>query len=85
MSIIVAVLLLRFIMNIKTVLFGSKNITFGNVLTQQYRTYLLVCVWAECSFSQHGQGSLFVVSLIILVRENGLSTMSGLKGSMFPC
>ena len=27
--------------------FGPKNITFGNILTQKYRTYLPVCACAE--------------------------------------
>ena len=29
-------------------LFGPKNITFSNILTQKYRTYLPVCACAEC-------------------------------------
>ena len=29
-------------------LFDPKNITFGNILTQKYRTYLLVCACTEC-------------------------------------
>ena len=29
-------------------LFGPKDITFGNILTQKYRTYLPVCACAEC-------------------------------------
>ena len=36
------------IMNIFSVLYGPKNITFGNILTQKYRTFLLVCGCAEC-------------------------------------
>ena len=36
------------IMKIVLVLFGPKNITFGNILTQKYRTYLPVCACAEC-------------------------------------
>ena len=35
-------------MNIVLVFFGPKNITFHNILTQKYRTYLPVCVCAEC-------------------------------------
>ena len=37
------------IMNIVLVLFGLKNITFGNILTQRYRAYLPVYAWADCS------------------------------------
>ena len=29
-------------------LFAPKNITFGNILTQKYRTYLPVCACTEC-------------------------------------
>ena len=36
------------IINIVSVFFGPKNITSSNVLTQKYRTYLPVCVCAEC-------------------------------------
>ena len=36
------------IMNIVLVFFGPINITFHNILTQKYRTYLPVCVCAEC-------------------------------------
>ena len=36
------------IMKILLVLFGPKNITFGNILTQKYRTYLPVCACTEC-------------------------------------
>ena len=36
------------IMKIVLLLFGPKNITFGNILTQKYRTYLPVCACAEC-------------------------------------
>ena len=28
--------------------FAPKNITFGNILTQKYRTYLPVCACTEC-------------------------------------
>ena len=35
-------------MNIVLVFFGPKNITFHNILTQKCRTYLPVCVCAEC-------------------------------------
>ena len=35
-------------MTIGLVLFGPKKITFGNILTQNYRTYLPVCACAEC-------------------------------------
>ena len=35
-------------MSIVLVFFGPKNITFHNILTQKYRTYLPVCVCAEC-------------------------------------
>ena len=41
-------LVLKNIMNIVLVFFGPKNITFHNILTQKYRTYLPVCVCAEC-------------------------------------
>ena len=36
------------VINIVSVFFGPKNITFGNILTQKYRTYLPVCACAEC-------------------------------------
>ena len=36
--------------------FGPKNITFGNILTQKYRTYLPVCACAE----PRGGGDLVV-------------------------
>ena len=29
-------------------LFGPKNITFGNILTHKYRTYLPVCECTKC-------------------------------------
>ena len=29
-------------------LFGPKNITSGNILTQKYRTYLPVCACTKC-------------------------------------
>ena len=35
-------------MNIVLVFFGPKNMTFNNILTQKYRTYLPVCICAEC-------------------------------------
>ena len=34
-------------MNMVSVLFGPRNITFGNILTQKYRTYLPICTCAE--------------------------------------
>ena len=36
------------IINIISVVFGPKIITFGNILIQKYRTYLPVCVCAKC-------------------------------------
>ena len=34
--------------DIISILFGPKNITFGSILTQKYRTYLPVRAFAEC-------------------------------------
>ena len=34
-------------MNLISVLFGPKNSTFGNLLTQKYWIYLLVCAYVE--------------------------------------
>ena len=34
--------------NISSTIFGPKNITFGNILTQKYRTYLPACAFTEC-------------------------------------
>ena len=36
------------IMNIISVLFGPKNIIFGNILYQKYLTFVSVCACAEC-------------------------------------
>ena len=46
-------------MNIVLVFFGPKNITFHNILTQKYRTYLPVCVCAECPLGLDGICELY--------------------------
>ena len=62
-------------------LFAPKNITFGNILTQKYRTYLPVCACTECP---PGLGPnlhdelfifllfifLFVAAVVVLLRMN---------------